>query len=129
MLLLLEREVLQADENSMYCKTYDTVRDLYGIHSFTRGTFLEPEFLHIFPYKDGLFVVVDQLEQYYGIDLERHRFELSPKEAQHWKSIIIKSSTCSCVQSRSTASCTYCSGDGTITNTFGMKLLDSFFKS
>ncbi|EJF10599.1 hypothetical protein [Pontibacter sp. BAB1700] len=127
MIIILVNEVLHTVGNSTFYKTYDTVRDLYGIHSNAAGTFLEPSFLHIFSYKEGRFVVVDQLEQYYAIDLKGKRLELTGKEEAEWKMIIIKSSTCNCMRTRSTHTCTYCCGDGTINNTFGMKLLSKFF--
>lgn len=127
MVMILVNEVLHTTGKSTFFKTYDNVRDLYGIHSNSVGAFLEPAFLHIFKYEDERFIVVDQLEQYYGINLKGQRLELTPKEVASWKQIIIKSSTCNCIRTRTTDTCTYCAGDGTINNTYGMKQLSSFF--
>ncbi len=125
--MILVNEVLHTTGNSTFFKTYDTVRDLYGIHTNTAGTFLEPAFLHIFRFEDNKFVVIDQLEQFYGINLKGQRLELSRKETASWQQLIIKSSRCNCVRTKTTATCTYCCGDGMINNTYGMKRLDLFF--
>lgn len=127
MVMILINEVLHFMGEGTFYKTYDTVRDLYGIHSNAAGTLLEPAFQHIFKYGNGRFVVVDQLEQYHAIDLKGNRYELSPGEENSWRGIIIKSATCNCVRTRTTATCRYCTGDGIIINTYGMKLLSSFF--
>lgn len=127
MVMILVNEVLYRSGQSTFYKTYDTVRDLYGIHSNTVGTFLEPAFLHIFNFEDDKFVVVNQLEGYCGINLKGQRLELSAREVAYWQMIIIKSSTCNCVRTRTTHTCRYCNGDGTINNTFGLKQLNGFF--
>lgn len=127
MVMILINELLHSTGKSTFFKTYDTVKDLYGIHINAAGTFLEPVFLHIFRFRDGRFVVVDQLEQYYAIDLKGKRHELNPREEREWRATIIKSSTCNCVRTRTMATCKYCTGDGTLNNSFGMKLLSQFF--
>jgi hypothetical protein len=127
MVMILVNEVLHTTGNSTFFKTYDTVRDLYGIHTNAAGTFLEPAFLHIFKFDDDKFVVVDQLEQFYGINLKGHGLELSAKEIASWQQIIIKRSFCNCVRTKTTDTCTYCNGDGTINNTYGLRQLDAFF--
>jgi hypothetical protein len=127
MVMILVNEVLHTTGKSTFYKTYDTVKDLYGVHSNTAGSFLLPVFLHIFKYDDGMFVVVDQLEQYYGIDLKGKRHEFTQKEQKSWKNIIIKSSTCNCVRTKTMATCKYCVGDGTINNNYGRKLLSDLF--
>jgi hypothetical protein len=127
MVMILVNEVLHTTGNSTFFKTYDTVRDLYGIHTNAAGAFLEPAFLHIFKFEGDKFVVIDQLEQFYGINLKGHRLELSDREIASWQQIIIKSSTCNCVRTQTMNTCTYCSGDGTINNSYGLKQLNSFF--
>ncbi len=127
MVMILVNEVLHSTGNSTFYKTYDTVKDLYGIHTNSAGTFLEPVFLHIFKYESGMFVVVDQIEQFYGVDLKGNRLELSANEESRWQSVIIKSSTCNCIRTRTTHNCKYCGGDGNIPNSYGLKQLSSFF--
>ncbi|ALI98099.1 hypothetical protein [Rufibacter tibetensis] len=125
MVMILVDEVLHTVGRSIFFKTYDTVKDLYGMHINMGGTSLEPAFLHIFPYQKGKFVVVDQLEQYYGIDLKGRRVELPTEEEEAWRSVIIKSSVCNCRRTNTQAGCRYCGGQGSIRNSFGIKLISS----
>ncbi len=125
--MILINEVLHRTERSTFYKTYDTVKDLYGVHSNTAGTFLEPMFLHLFKFEKGNFVVVDQLEQYFGIDLKGRRIELTKQEEDEWRSFIIKSSVCNCIKTKTKDTCSYCGGHGSLKNSYGLKLLSTFF--
>ncbi len=125
--MILLNEVLHQAGRSTFYKTYDTVKDLYGVHINIAGTYLEPVFLHVFKFEKGEFVVVDQLEQYYGIDLKGTRIELSEEEEGEWSSTIIKNSVCNCIKTRTQDTCRYCDGKGSLINSFGFKLLSAIF--
>ncbi len=125
--MILINEVLHTTRNSTFYKTYDPAKDLYGVHTNTAGTFLEPVYLHVFKFTEGKFITVDQLEQYYAVDLKGEWHELSIEEEKSWRSLIIKNSKCNCLRTRTSSTCRVCSGDGQIKNTYGFKLLSTFF--
>lgn len=124
-MIILRNEILFSDREEIIYKTISLKENLYGMHSSKRGSVIEPSFLHIFEFEDEEAVIVDQQEQYWGIDWNGIVSPLSEKKKEWYQNIIIKNSRCNCYANEEMrVNCQLCDGSEQIENAYADKHLN-----
>ena len=130
MIVVLRKEVLYQKNEKVIYKTYNLIKDTYGMWmSIPEGALkFKAVFLHIFPYQaNGKAAVVTELGEYKWVDLRWKITEMSEEEKEEWSSYRVKDSRCICNGKPKSGECIYCE-DGIIYNSYGFNRSNKYIE-